>query len=126
MPPTRRVHQAQVVENRDAGRGYFRMVLRAPALASRAKPGHFVMLRVSENLDPLLARPFGIAIALNIFHFAGDLAQFLGQVQEGVRPGDLVPTALDIVGLQPGLVLSDVHVTLPVAGGAGARSGRST
>jgi len=50
-----------VVENRDAGKGYFRIVLRAPALAGRARPGHFVMLRVSENLDPLLGRPFGIA-----------------------------------------------------------------
>ena len=60
MPPTR-VHQALVVENRDAGKGYFRIVLRAPALAARARPGHFVMLRVSENLDPLLGRPFGIA-----------------------------------------------------------------
>jgi dihydroorotate dehydrogenase electron transfer subunit len=55
------VHQALVVENRDAGNGYFRIVLRALALAGPAKPGHFVMLRVSENLDPILARPFGIA-----------------------------------------------------------------
>ena len=60
MPPAR-LHQALVVENRDAGKGYFRIVLRAPALAGRARPGHFVMLRVSENLDPLLGRPFGIA-----------------------------------------------------------------
>lgn len=60
MPPIR-VHRALVVENRDAGKGYSRIVLRAPALADRACPGHFVMLRVSENLDPLLGRPFGIA-----------------------------------------------------------------
>jgi dihydroorotate dehydrogenase electron transfer subunit len=59
--PSTKVHRALVVENRDAGRGYFRIVLRAPALALQARPGHFVMLRVSENRDPLLARPFGIA-----------------------------------------------------------------
>jgi len=59
--PSTRVHEALVVENRDAGRGYYRIVLRAPALAAQARPGHFVMLRVSENRDPLLARPFGIA-----------------------------------------------------------------
>ena len=64
MPPAR-VHQALVAENRDAGRGYFRIVLRAPALAVQARAGHFVMLRVSENLDPLLARPFGIASVLD-------------------------------------------------------------
>ena len=60
MPPSR-VHQALVAENRDAGKGYWRIVLAAPSLTARAKPGHFVMLRVSENLDPFLARPFGIA-----------------------------------------------------------------
>jgi len=60
LPPTR-VHQALVAGNRDAGKGYFRIVLRAPALAGSARPGQFVMLRVSENLDPLLGRPFGIA-----------------------------------------------------------------
>jgi dihydroorotate dehydrogenase electron transfer subunit len=63
LPPSK-VHQALVVENRSAGRGYFRIVLRAPALAPQARPGHFVMLRVSENRDPLLARPFGIAAVL--------------------------------------------------------------
>jgi dihydroorotate dehydrogenase electron transfer subunit len=64
LPPTRRVHRALVLANRDAGRGYFRIVLRAPALAAQARPGHFVMLRVTENRDPLLARPFGIASVL--------------------------------------------------------------
>jgi dihydroorotate dehydrogenase electron transfer subunit len=36
-------------------------VLKAPEAAMGALPGHFVMLRVSDNMDPLLARPFGIA-----------------------------------------------------------------
>jgi dihydroorotate dehydrogenase electron transfer subunit len=39
-------------------------VLQAPALASTAVPGQFVMLRVSDNLDPLLARPFGISAVI--------------------------------------------------------------
>jgi len=43
------------------GRGYFRIVLKAPEAAVLAVPGQFVMLRVTENLDPLLARPFGIS-----------------------------------------------------------------
>jgi dihydroorotate dehydrogenase electron transfer subunit len=40
-------------------------VLRAPEAAKAARPGQFVMLRVSENRDPLLARPFGIAAVLS-------------------------------------------------------------
>ncbi len=43
-----------------AGRGYYRIVLKAPEVAAAAVPGQFVMLRVTENLDPLLARPLGI------------------------------------------------------------------
>jgi len=35
-------------------------VLKAPEAAAAAVPGQFVMLRVTENMDPLLARPFGI------------------------------------------------------------------
>jgi dihydroorotate dehydrogenase electron transfer subunit len=31
-----------------------------PGIASRAKPGQFVMVRVNQLLDPLLRRPFGI------------------------------------------------------------------
>jgi dihydroorotate dehydrogenase electron transfer subunit len=43
------------------GRGYYRLVLKAPEAAAAALPGQFVMLRVTENMDPLLARPFGIS-----------------------------------------------------------------
>ncbi len=60
MPPSR-LHQAKVKLHRPVGKEYWRLVLEAPSLAVQAKPGHFVMLRVSENRDPLLARPFGIA-----------------------------------------------------------------
>jgi dihydroorotate dehydrogenase electron transfer subunit len=44
-----------------AGRGYYRIVLKAPEAAAVAVPGQFVMLRVTENMDPLLARPLGIS-----------------------------------------------------------------
>lgn len=56
-----KLHQARVLSQRAAGNGYFRIVLETPALAGRARPGQFVMLRVSRGIDPLLARPFGIA-----------------------------------------------------------------
>jgi dihydroorotate dehydrogenase electron transfer subunit len=55
-----RLRQAQILAHKPAGRGYYRLVLKAPEAAARAVPGQFVMLRVTENRDPLLARPFGI------------------------------------------------------------------
>jgi dihydroorotate dehydrogenase electron transfer subunit len=59
--PSNKFVQATIVTHRAAGRGYYRLVLKAPAIAASARPGHFVMLRVTENRDPLLGRPFGIA-----------------------------------------------------------------
>lgn len=88
MPPSR-VHKALVVGNRDAGKGYHRIVLRAPALAAQARPGHFVMLRVTENLDPVLARPFGIAAVryrreIELYYrVVGRGTQLLTQVRSG-------------------------------------------
>ncbi len=51
---------AVILSHKSAGRGYYRLVLKAPDVAAAAVPGQFVMLRVTENRDPLLARPFGI------------------------------------------------------------------
>ena len=63
--PSVKLHKAAILSNRSAGRGYHRLVLKAPEAAKAAVPGQFVMLRVSENLDPLLARPFGITSVVN-------------------------------------------------------------
>jgi len=59
--PSSRLHKAKILSHLPAGRGFYRLVLKAPETAASALPGQFVMLRVSENLDPLLARPFGIS-----------------------------------------------------------------
>lgn len=60
-----RLHQALVLSHRPAGREYYRLVLKAPEAARAAKPGQFVMLRVTGTGDPLLARPFGISTVLS-------------------------------------------------------------
>jgi len=54
-------HKATILLHKPAGRGYYRLVLKAPEAAAAAVPGQFVMLRVTGNRDPLLARPFGIS-----------------------------------------------------------------
>lgn len=59
--PSHRLHKAIILSHTSAGRGYYRLVLKAPEAAAAAQPGQFVMLRVTGTLDPLLARPFGIS-----------------------------------------------------------------
>ncbi len=62
--PSNRLHTAAIVSHKSVGRGFYRLVLKAPDAAAAALPGQFVMLRVSEGLDPILARPFGISSVL--------------------------------------------------------------
>ena len=59
--PSSRLHKAKILSHIPAGGGFFRLVLKAPETAAAAIPGQFVMLRVSDTMDPLLARPFGIS-----------------------------------------------------------------
>jgi dihydroorotate dehydrogenase electron transfer subunit len=63
--PSSKLHKATILFHKPAGRGYYRLALKAPGVASTAAPGQFVMLRVSENMDPLLARPFGISSVIS-------------------------------------------------------------
>jgi dihydroorotate dehydrogenase electron transfer subunit len=88
LPPSK-LHRAQVLYHRSAGVGFRRLVLRAPALAAAAAPGQFVMLRVSENLDPLLARPFGVSAVIAkhsielYYRIVGRGTSLLAAVEEG-------------------------------------------
>ena len=49
-----------IEEARSLGGDYYLLKIAAPQIAAAAKPGNFVMVRVSPSLDPLLRRPFGI------------------------------------------------------------------
>jgi dihydroorotate dehydrogenase electron transfer subunit len=51
---------AEVVSNTRLAPDYNVVTLAAPAVAERAGPGQFVMVKTSEGLDPLLRRPFSI------------------------------------------------------------------
>lgn len=74
---------------------FFRFVIDAPALGAGAKPGQFVMVKVSEGVFPLLRRPLGIhnadpgGIEL-FFKVAGQGTELLARK----KPGD----RLDIIG----------------------------
>ena len=87
--PSNKSLQALIVSNKPVGRGYYRIVLKAPEIAAAALPGQFVMLRVSENLDPLLARPFGISSVPSknsieiIYRVVGRGTSLLSRVETG-------------------------------------------
>jgi dihydroorotate dehydrogenase electron transfer subunit len=51
---------AQILWNEAAGPAVYRLGLSCPTGFGRAKPGQFVMLRISKGVDPLLRRPFSI------------------------------------------------------------------
>ena len=52
--------EADIVFNRMIARNTFLMALKSPEITSLARPGQFVMVRVSKSADPLLRRPFSI------------------------------------------------------------------
>jgi dihydroorotate dehydrogenase electron transfer subunit len=49
-----------VIANRRLSPDYNVLALAAPEIATRARPGQFVMMKTSRGLDPLLRRPFSI------------------------------------------------------------------
>ncbi len=84
-----RQHAAEIISHSFIGRGYYRLVLRAPDAARSALPGQFVMLRVSEYLDPFLARPLGISSLPSkstvelVYRVAGRGTSLLTQMEPG-------------------------------------------
>lgn len=52
--------KATILYNRIIAPEHYRMGLRGPVDYSKARPGQFVMLRVADQLVPLLRRPFSI------------------------------------------------------------------
>jgi dihydroorotate dehydrogenase electron transfer subunit len=51
---------AWIMDHTKLAQDTFRLRLNSSEIAKRAKPGQFVMLRVSDGLDPLLRRPFSL------------------------------------------------------------------
>lgn len=58
--PTARRRIATVVEQERMARDTYRIRLRCPELASEIVPGQFFMLRLPDETDPLLGRPFAL------------------------------------------------------------------
>jgi dihydroorotate dehydrogenase electron transfer subunit len=78
---------ARIVLKQEWG-DYFLFGVESPALAGEAKPGQFLMVRVSDHIDPLLRRPLSIHArdrnTLEIFFkIAGRGTALLAQKKEG-------------------------------------------
>lgn len=52
--------KSMVVSNVELSPGYFRMRMTAPEELASSEAGQFLMLKVSDAIDPLLRRPFGL------------------------------------------------------------------
>lgn len=81
---------AQIISHTVLTADVHMMVLSAPEIARVARPGQFVHVRVSEQMDPLLRRPFGIAgvdagkgVFTIIFRVLGRGTELLALLQAG-------------------------------------------
>lgn len=87
---------AEVLSNTHLSSDYNVLAIAAPAIAERALPGQFVMVKVGDALEPLLRRPF------SVFEIVKDGGRIVGlsllskrigrstRMLFDARPGDLV------------------------------------
>ena len=110
----------KVLSNREIAPDHFLMELESPFDLSKAHPGQFVMIRVSEGITPVLRRPFGIC-SMNIdggsftilYRVVGGGTKILSDMPEGME--------VDILGpLGRGFDLTSAgKAPLLIAGGVG-------
>jgi len=79
----------EIALNRKITSGVFLLGLMSPSLASESRPGQFVMVRVTEGIDPLLRRPFSICgttdgkIVLILYKIVGQGTEILAGKKAG-------------------------------------------
>ena len=112
-------HIALVKFNRQIARKTYLMCLEVDGKLTRARPGQFVMLQVSEATDPLLRRPFSIAgfrqegSLLVLYRVVGKGTALMSQWKPGASTGVLGP-------LGSGFELAPKQgLSIMVAGGIG-------
>jgi dihydroorotate dehydrogenase electron transfer subunit len=82
--------QGRIRFNRRLTAGTWLMGMRSPRIAESARPGQFVMIRVSQRIEPLLRRPFSICgtekdLFLILYRVVGQGTAVLAQTKEGER-----------------------------------------
>jgi dihydroorotate dehydrogenase electron transfer subunit len=61
MNPRPREVKAKILLHRNIGSDYFRLQLACPEIARLARPGQFILLRITDLKDPFLRRPFSFS-----------------------------------------------------------------
>ncbi len=56
----KQLEQGLIIQNLPVNSSIYRMVIQAPKIASEARSGQFVMVRVNDGFFPLLRRPFSL------------------------------------------------------------------
>ena len=114
---------AEVLSNTHLSPDYNVLAIAAPAIAERAQPGQFVMVKVGDSIEPLLRRPFSVfqiikedgrIVGLSL------LSKRIGRSTRmlfDARPGDLV-RCLGPLG-RPFVPVSAPDEAWLVAGGVG-------
>jgi dihydroorotate dehydrogenase electron transfer subunit len=89
--------EIEVVFNRRVSRETFFMGLRSEQVVGEARPGQFVMIRVTHEADPLLRRPFSISgtrghdLFFILYRVVGRGTSIMSGTREGERLGVLGP-----------------------------------
>jgi dihydroorotate dehydrogenase electron transfer subunit len=88
--------QAKISFNHKVTPDTWLMGMRSASIAKAARPGQFVMIRVSQRIDPLLRRPFSICgtekdLFLVLYRIVGQGTAILAQTREGERLSVLGP-----------------------------------
>ena len=116
---------ARVRSNQKLAKDCWRIELEAPQIASRVRPGQFVMVRVTQTFDPLFRRPFSVFRRFDKGESCGIelVYEIVGKgtrVMTTMAPGD----QLDVIGpLGHGFELfPDRRVHVFVSSGTGAAS----
>lgn len=110
---------AEIIFNKKIASQTFLMALRSKMIATSAKPGQFVMIRVGSGMDPLLRRPFSICgirgddVFLVLYKIVGRGTMMMSQKTKGDQLSVLGTLGQ---GFEPP---ENNRVSLLVAGGIG-------
>lgn len=81
--------ETPIIFNKKIAARTYLMGIRSEDLAAQAKPGQFVMIRVSPTIDPLLRRPFSICavraedLTLILYRVVGKGTRIMSRSKEG-------------------------------------------
>ncbi len=109
--------RVKIISNGKVKGRYFSCLVQDKNISSAARPGQFINVKVADDLEPLLRRPFGVHKANGrdievLYEVLGKGTEILSQR----KPGDY----LDVIGpLGEGFSVSGERLAVIVAGGMG-------